>query len=84
MEQILLTVLREAEISESEYDNGYSDGYEEGRSKGIQESEEGAEESYQEGYKEIERFKSFCDASRIKDIRIAGGSTGFVITVVYE
>ena len=33
---------------------------------------------------EISRFKIFCDASRIKDIRIAGGSTGFVITIVYE
>lgn len=38
----------------------------------------------EEAHEEIERFKSFCDASRIKDIRIAGGSTGFVITVVYE
>lgn len=52
MEQILLTVLREVEISESQYDIGYSDGYEEGRFKGIQESEEGAEESYQAGYKD--------------------------------
>ena len=38
----------------------------------------------EEAHEEIERFKSFCDASRINDIRIAGGSTGFVITVVYE
>ena len=40
--------------------------------------------SPEQAKEEIERFKSFCDASRIKDIRIAGGSTGFVITVVYE
>lgn len=33
---------------------------------------------------EIDRFKSFCDVGRIKDIRIAGGSTGFVITIIYE
>lgn len=52
MEQILLTVLREVEISESEYDIGYSDGYEEGRSRGMQESEEDTEESYQAGYKD--------------------------------
>ena len=38
----------------------------------------------EESHEEIERFKSFCDASRIKDIRIAGCSTGFVITIVYE
>ena len=52
MEQILLTVLREVEVSESEYDIGYKDGYEEGVSKGIRESEEDAEESYQAGYKD--------------------------------
>ena len=33
---------------------------------------------------EIDRFKSFCDANRVKDIRINGVSTGFVITIVYE
>lgn len=38
----------------------------------------------EEAQEEIERFKRFCDASRIKDIRIAGGSTGFVITILYE
>ena len=37
-----------------------------------------------EVHEEIERFKSFCDASRIKDIRMAGCSTGFVITIVYD
>lgn len=38
----------------------------------------------EEAHDEIDRFKSFCDANRIKDIRITGGSTGFVITIVYE
>lgn len=38
----------------------------------------------EEAHEEIERFKSFCDAGRIRDIRIAGGSTGFVITIVYD
>lgn len=40
--------------------------------------------SPEQAQEEIERFKSFCDVSRIKDIRIAGGGTGFVITIVYE
>lgn len=40
--------------------------------------------SPEQAKEEIEHFKSFCDASRIKDIRIAGGSTGFVITIIYE
>lgn len=40
--------------------------------------------SPEQAQEEIERFKRFCDAGRIKDIRIAGGRTGFVITIVYE
>ncbi|MGL4583650.1 MAG: hypothetical protein ACRCVU_11800 [Flavobacterium sp.] len=38
----------------------------------------------EEAHEEIEGFKSFCDAGSIKDIHIAGGSTGFVIIIVYE
>lgn len=38
----------------------------------------------EEAHEEIERFKRFCNEGRIKDIRIAGGSTGFVITIAYE
>lgn len=40
--------------------------------------------SPEQAKEEIERFKSFCDVNRIKDIHIAGGGTGFVITIVYE
>lgn len=40
--------------------------------------------SSEQAQEEIDRFKSFCDVSRIRDIRIAGGGTGFVITIVYE
>lgn len=35
-------------------------------------------------YEEIARFKTFCDESRIKDIRIAGSGKSWVITIVYE
>ena len=38
----------------------------------------------EEAHDEIERFKSFCNTSWIKDICIAGGGTEFVITIVYE
>ena len=40
--------------------------------------------SPEQAQEEIERFKSFCDVSRIRDIRVAGGGEGFVITIVYE
>ena len=40
--------------------------------------------SPEQAKEEIGRFKHFCDVSRIKDIRIAGGGRGFVITIVYE
>ena len=33
---------------------------------------------------EIARFKMFCDEGRIKDIRITGQGSTWVITIVYE
>lgn len=40
--------------------------------------------SPEQAREEIESFRRFCSESRIKDIRIAGGGEGFVITIVYE